>query len=189
MLWGCVRRARARAGPGQGARGSFFDRLQAVADLRYDDNAEEAAYQVVLDKIGEREDLVRDYAQNNGYRGQDVRAAINEWAQAFAADLGATRDQLRDGHDAVVQARAVMRQARDLFNENVSEELLTGAERGWRAASDVATTAGAFTIPVVGVIAMVATDVYWSGLEKERNRGRVRLSVYPLDLKGSIRDD
>ena len=124
------------AGKGGGGRGTCFERLQAVADLHYDDSADDAAYQVVLDGIGACEELVRKYAQTNGFRSEQVRGAIDEWAGAFLADLGATRDQLRDGHDVVVQARGAMRQARDLFNQNVSDELLTGAERGWRAAAD-----------------------------------------------------
>ena len=90
----------------RGASGSsYFERLQAVADLRYDDSADDAAYQLVLDKISACEDLVRKYAQTNGFRSQEVRSAIDEWARAFLADLGATRDQLRDGRDVVVQAR------------------------------------------------------------------------------------
>ena len=96
------------AGKG-GAQGSYFERLRAVADLRYDDSADDAAHQLVLDKIGACEDLVHKYAQTNGFRSQEVRSAIEEWARAFLADLGATRDQLRDGHDVVVQGRGTMR--------------------------------------------------------------------------------
>ena len=117
------------AGKG-GPQGTYFERLQAVADLRYDDSADDAAHQLVLDKISTCEDLVHKYAQTNGFRSQEVRSAIDEWARSFLADLGATRDQLRDGRDVVVQARGVMRQARDLFQANVSDELLTGGERG-----------------------------------------------------------
>ena len=160
------------AGKGGDGQGSYFERLQAVADLRYDDSADDAAHQLVLDKIGECEDLVRKYAQANGFRSEQVRAAIDEWARAFLADLGATRDQLRDGRDVVVQARGVMRQARDLFNQNVSDELLTGGERGWRLATDGAGAVAFFAIPVVGAVAMVASELYWSGLEKERDRER-----------------
>ena len=160
------------AGKGGDGQGSYFERLRAVADLRYDDSADDAAHQLVLDKIGECEDLVRKYAQANGFRSEQVRAAIDEWARAFLADLGATRDQLRDGRDVVVQARGVMRQARDLFNQNVSDELLTGGERGWRLATDGAGAVAFFAIPVVGAVAMVASELYWSGLEKERDRER-----------------
>ena len=160
------------AGKGGDGQGSYFERLQAVADLRYDDSADDAAHQLVLDKIGECEDLVRKYAQANGFRSEQVRAAIDEWARSFLADLGATRDQLRDGRDVVVQARGVMRQARDLFNQNVSDELLTGGERGWRLATDGAGAVAFFAIPVVGAVAMVASELYWSGLEKERDRER-----------------
>ena len=159
------------AGKG-GSQGTYFERLQAVADLRYDDSADDAAHQLVLDKISSCEDLVRKYAQTNGFRSQEVRSAIDEWARAFLADLGATRDQLRDGRDVVVQARGVMRQARDLFQANVSDELLTGGERGWRIATDGAGAVAFFAIPVVGAVAMVASELYWSGLEKERDRER-----------------
>ena len=160
------------AGKGAGGQGTCFERLQAVSDLRYDDSADEAAYQVVLDKIGECEELVRAYESANGYHSAEVRSAIGEWARAFLEDLGATRDQLRDGHDVVVQARGTMRQARDLFTANVSDELLTGAERGWRAATDGAGAVAFFAVPVVGAVAMVASELYWSGLEKERDRER-----------------
>lgn len=160
------------AGKGAGGQGTCFERLQAVSDLRYDDSADEAAYQVVLDKIGECEELVRAYESANGYHSAEVRGAIGEWARAFLEDLGATRDQLRDGHDVVVQARGTMRQARDLFTANVSDELLTGAERGWRAATDGAGAVAFFAVPVVGAVAMVASELYWSGLEKERDRER-----------------
>lgn len=159
------------AGKG-GPQGTYFERLQAVADLRYDDSADDAAHQLVLDKISACEDLVHKYAQTNGFRSQEVRSAIDEWARAFLADLGATRDQLRDGRDVVVQARGVMRQARDLFQANVSDELLTGAERGWRIATDGAGAVAFCAIPVVGAVAMVASELYWSGLEKERDRER-----------------
>lgn len=143
-----------------------------MADLRYDDSADDAAHQLVLDKISACEDLVHKYAQTNGFRSQEVRSAIDEWARAFLADLGATRDQLRDGRDVVVQVRGVMRQARDLFQANVSDELLTGAERGWRIATDGAGAVAFCAIPVVGAVAMVASELYWSGLEKERDRER-----------------
>lgn len=160
------------AGKGAGGQGTCFERLRAVSDLRYDDSADETAYQVVLDKIGECEELVRAYESANGYHSAEVRSAIGEWARAFLEDLGATRDQLRDGHDVVVQARGTMRQARDLFTANVSDELLTGAERGWRAATDGAEAVAFFAVPVVGAVAMVASELYWSGLEKERDRER-----------------
>lgn len=91
------------------------------------------------------------------------------------------RDQLEAGHGAFCQARDVMRQARDLFAQNVSPELLTGAERRWRAAMDAATAVGAFSIPVAGVLAMVASDVYWSGLENQRHREREEYCQGVLD--------
>lgn len=74
-----------------------------------------------------------------------------------------------------------MRQARDLFNQNVSPELLTGAERGWRAAADGAGAVAFFAVPVVGAVAMVASELYWSGLEKERDREREEYCQSVLD--------
>ena len=144
------------AGKG-GSQGTYFERLRAVADLRYDDSADDAAHQLVLDKIGACEDLVRQYAQANGFRSEQVRGAIDEWARSFLADLGATRDQLRDGRDVVVQARGVMRQARDLFQANVSDELLTGGERGWRLAADVVGAVTTVVAPLGG-----ASCAFWA---------------------------
>ena len=160
------------AGKGGDGQGTYFERLRAVADLRYDDSADDAAHQLVLDKIGECEDLVRKYAQTNGFRSEQVRSAIDEWAQAFLADLGATRDQLRDGRDVVVQARGVMRQARDLFQANVSDELLTGGERGWRLAADVVGAVTTVVAPLGGFLCFLGVETYFSGLEKERDRER-----------------
>ena len=160
------------AGKGGDGQGTYFERLRAVADLRYDDSADDAAHQLVLDKIGECEDLVRKYAQANGFRSEQVRSAIDEWARAFLADLGATRDQLRDGRDVVVQARGVMRQARDLFNQNVSDELLTGGERGWRLAADVVGAVTTVVAPLGGFLCFLGVETYFSGLEKERDRER-----------------
>ncbi len=160
------------AGKGGDGQGTYFERLRAVADLRYDDSADDAAHQLVLDKIGECEDLVRKYAQANGFRSEQVRAAIDEWARSFLADLGATRDQLRDGRDVVVQARGVMRQARDLFQANVSDELLTGGERGWRLAADVVGAVTTVVAPLGGFLCFLGVETYFSGLEKERDRER-----------------
>ena len=78
------------AGKGGDGQGTYFERLRAVAELRYDDSADDAAHQLVLDKIGKCEDLVRQYAQANGFRSEQVRGAIDEWARSFLADLGAT---------------------------------------------------------------------------------------------------
>ena len=74
-----------------------------------------------------------------------------------------------------------MRQARDLFNQNVSDELLTGEERGWRIATDGAGAVAFFAVPVVGAVAMVASELYWSSLEKERHREREEYCQNVLD--------
>ena len=65
-----------------------------------------------------------------------------------------------------------MRQARDLFQANVSDELLTGAERGWRLASDVVGAVTTVVAPLGGVLCLLGAETYFSGLEKERDRER-----------------
>ncbi len=63
----------------------------------------------------------------------------------------------------------------------MSPELLTGAERGWRAATDGAGAVAFFAVPVVGAVAMVASELYWSSLEKERDREREEYCQNVLD--------
>ena len=65
-----------------------------------------------------------------------------------------------------------MRQARDLFQANVSDELLTGAERGWRIAADVVGAVTTVVAPLGGALCLLGVETYFSGLEKERVRER-----------------
>ena len=67
-----------------------FQRLQAVADLDYNDSADEQGYNTVVAKINKCRDLVTQYETNNGFQSQEVRAAITEWAQKFRKDLRTT---------------------------------------------------------------------------------------------------
>ena len=149
-----------------------YERMQAVADLRYDDTEDERAYQLVLDKIKECSDLVTEYERNNGYHSQDVRSAISEWAKNFRSDLQQTRNQLEEGHRSVIQARSVMRSARDTFNTNVADDLLTPDERWWK---DSLTDLGDATVSWTGWdgnIFYAAADWFFSELEKERDKIR-----------------
>ena len=146
-----------------------FQRLQAVADLDYNDSADEQGYNTVVDKINKCRDLVTQYETNNGFQSQEVRAAITEWAQKFRTDLRTTKEQLTSGYQTVGQARAVMRQARDLFNTNVSPELLSDGEKALKTTVDVASTV---TVPIGGWLVKMAADAYWDWLGKERDKQR-----------------
>lgn len=109
-----------------------YERALALSELRYDDSADDAAFDFVIGQIDKCERLVGEYVEGNGYKSEAVRGAIREWGAGFAAELGALRSKLEAGHRIVSHGRAVMREARDLFNERVSAELLTGSERWWR---------------------------------------------------------
>ena len=108
-----------------------YERALALSELRYDDSADDAAFDFVIGQIDECERLVGEYVEGNGYKSEAVRGAIREWGAGFAAELGALRWKLEAGRRIVSDGRAVMREARDLFNERVSAELLTGSERWW----------------------------------------------------------
>ena len=146
-----------------------FQRLQAVADLDYNDSADEQGYKTVTEKIQKCRDLVTQYEQNNGFQSQEVRAAITEWAQKFRKDLRTTEKQLTSGYQTVGQARAVMRQARDLFNTNVSPELLSDGEKTLKTTVDVASIV---TVPIGGWLVKMAADKYWDWLTGERDKKR-----------------
>ena len=109
----------------------YYKRALALSELRYDDSADDAAFDFVIGQIDECERLVGEYVEGNGYKSEAVRGAIREWGAGFAAELGALRWKLEAGRRIVSDGRAVMREARDLFNERVSAELLTGSERWW----------------------------------------------------------
>ncbi|MBF0940876.1 MAG: hypothetical protein HXK03_08405, partial [Schaalia georgiae] len=155
-----------------------FQRLQAVADLDYNDSADEQGYNTVVEKIRKCRDLVTQYEQNNGFQSQEVRAAITEWAQKFRKDLRTTEQQLTSGYQTVGQARAVMRQARDLFNTNVSPELYSPAEKILKKTMDVASTV---TVPIGGYLTKMAADTFWGWLGKERDKQRDEYCKKVLD--------
>lgn len=159
---------------------SPYERLQAVADLHYDDTEDEKAYQLVLDKIKECSDLVTQYERDNGYHSQEVRSAISEWATSFRSDLQKTRNQLEEGHRSVAQARAVMRDARDKFNTNVSDELLTPAEQSFKDSLDGVPTVFKIASPALGIID-VASDWWFDHQEKKREKERNEYCQSVLD--------
>lgn len=146
-----------------------FQRLQAVADLDYNDSADEQGYRTVTEKIQKCRDLVTQYEQNNGFQSQEVRAAITEWAQKFRKDLRTTEQQLTSGYQTVGQARSVMRQARDLFQTNVSPDLYSTGEKALKATMDVASIV---TVPIGGSLVKMAADAFWDWLGGEREKER-----------------
>lgn len=153
----------------------------ALSELRYDDSADDAAFDFVIGQIDECERLVGEYVEGNGYKSEAVRGAIREWGAGFSAELGALRSKLEAGHRVVSHGRAVMREARDLFNERVSAELLTGSERWWRGTLDGLSVVALFVVPVGGVLGMVGSEGYFSSLEAERNRQREEFCQGLLD--------
>lgn len=160
---------------------SPYERLQAVADLHYDDTEDEKAYQLVLDKIKECSDLVTQYERDNGYHSQEVRSAISEWAKSFRNDLQQTRNQLEEGHRSVAQARAVMRDARDKFNTNVSDELLSPAEQDFKdSLHSVPGTVIRIVNPGVGIFS-VAADWWFDHQEEKREKERNEYCQSVLD--------
>lgn len=151
---------------------SYFDRLRAVADLRYDDSAEETAYNTVMEQISECERLVSEYEQTNGYHSQEVRDAVSEWAEAFRSDLTRTRDELAEAQAVVGQARQIMRQARDLFYQNVSPELLSDGERLFEQVISAGTSVATLVVPIGGYLAHVAADTFFDMLKEQRDGER-----------------
>jgi len=160
---------------------SYFERLRAVADLRYDDSVEKAAYQTVMEKIAECEGLVAQYEQTNGFRSQTVRDAVGEWAQAFRSDLARTRDDFAQAHVVVVQARRIMRQARDLFVQNVSPELLTDGEQVFERIVSTGADVAAVVVPIGGYLAHVAVDTFFDALKGQREDEREAYCKQILD--------
>ena len=102
---------------------------------------------------------MRVYEADNGFRSDEARSAISEWAEASLADLGAARDQLEAGYGAFCQARDIMRQARPVRPERVPKTA-HGRRAGEADHDGRGYDGGAFTIPVVSVLAMVASNVY-----------------------------
>ncbi|RRR34094.1 hypothetical protein EHS14_04100 [Schaalia georgiae] len=158
-----------------------YERALALSELRYDDSADDEAFDFVLGQIDECVRLVGEYVEGNGYRSEVVRGVIREWGAGFVAELGVLRQKLEAGRRIVSDGRAVMRQARDVFNERVSAELLTGGERFWRGALDGVSFAALFVVPVGGVLGLVGSEGYFSSLETERNRQREEFCQGLLD--------
>ena len=158
-----------------------YERALALSELRYDDSADDEAFDFVIGQIDECERLVGEYVEGNGYKSEAVRGAIREWGAGFSAELGALRGKLEAGHRIVSDGRAVMREARDLFNERVSAELLTGSERWWRGAVDGVSFVALFVVPVGGFLGLVGSEGYFSSLEAERNRQREEFCQGMLD--------
>lgn len=160
---------------------TFFERLRAVAELRYDDSVEEAAYQTVMEKIAACEALVAQYEQTNGYQSQTVRDAVGEWAQAFRSDLARTRDDFAQAYVVVTQARRIMCQARDLFVQNVSPELLTDGEQVFKKIVSTGTEAAAVVVPIGGYLAHVAVETFFDMLKGQREGEREAYCKQILD--------
>ena len=146
-----------------------------MSELRYDDSADDAAFDFVIGQIDECERLVGEYVEGNGYKSEAVRGAIREWGAGFAAELGALRWKLEAGRRIVSDGRAVMRQARDLFNEKVSAELLTDAERWLQGIHE------SFTIPLGECLGLAESGTYFGALEAERNQQREKFCQGLLD--------
>lgn len=153
----------------------YYKRALALSELRYDDSADDAAFDFVIGQIDECERLVGEYVEGNGYKSEAVRGAIREWGAGFAAELGALRWKLEAGRRIVSDGRAVMRQARDLFNEKVSAELLTDAERWLQGIHE------SFTIPLGECLGLAESGTYFGALEAERNQQREKFCQGLLD--------
>lgn len=152
-----------------------YERALALSELRYDDSADDEAFDFVIGQIDECERLVGEYVEGNGYKSEAVRGAIREWGAGFAAELGALRWKLEAGRRIVSDGRAVMREARDLFNERVSAELLTDAERWLQGIHE------SFTIPLGECLGLAESGTYFGALEAERNQQREKFCQGLLD--------
>ena len=163
------------AAKGLGFDQGCYERALALSELRYDDSADDAAFDFVIDQIDECERLVGEYVEGNGYKSEAVRGAIREWGAGFSAELGALRWKLEAGRRIVSDGRAVMRQARDLFNEKVPAELLTDAERWLQGINE------SFTIPLGECLGLAESGTYFGALEAERNQQREKFCQGLLD--------
>ncbi len=146
----------------------YFRRMQAVADLRYDDSADEAAYRAVLAGIDECDGAVLRYAQENGYVSDLVGESITNWSYELRCRLQAARARLVEGFAAVGGARDAMRSLRDDFNQNVSSELLTPEEKSLRESSK----GQMVIIPAGGHYMYTSSECYFETLEVQRRTER-----------------
>lgn len=146
----------------------FFRRMQAVADLRYDDSADEEAYRSALARIDECDGAVLRYAQENGYHSTMVNDAIARWAYEFRCRLQAARARLQEGFATIGGARDTMRSLRDDFNQNVSPELLTPEEKSLRESSK----GQMVVVPAGGHYMYTPSECYFETLEVQRRTER-----------------
>lgn len=146
----------------------FFRRMQAVADLRYDDSADEAAYRAVLAGIDDCDGAVLRYAQENGYHSTMVNDAIARWAYEFRCRLQAARARLQEGFATIGGARDTMRSLRDDFNQNVASELLTPEEESLRDSSK----GQMVVVPAGGHYMYTPSECYFETLAVQRRTER-----------------
>ena len=146
----------------------FFRRMQAVADLRYDDSADEEAYRSALARIDECDGAVLRYAQENGYHSTMVNDAIARWAYEFRCRLQAARARLQEGFATIGGARDTMRSLRDDFNQNVASELLTPEEESLRESSK----GQMVVVPAGGHYMYTPSECYFETLEVQRRTER-----------------
>lgn len=146
----------------------FFRRMQAVADLRYDDSADEAAYRAVLAGIDDCDGAVLRYAQENGYVSDLVGESITNWSYELRCRLQAARARLQEGFATIVDARDTMRSLRDDFNQNVASELLTPEEESLRESSK----GQMVVVPASGYYMYTPSECYFETLEVQRRTER-----------------
>lgn len=146
----------------------FFRRMQAVADLRYDDSADEAAYRAVLAGIDDCDGAVLRYAQENGYVSDLVGESITNWSYELRCRLQAARARLQEGFATIVDARDTMRSLRDDFNQNVASELLTPEEESLRDSSK----GQMVVVPAGGHYMYTPSECYFETLEVQRRTER-----------------
>ena len=146
----------------------FFRRMQAVADLRYDDSADEEAYRSALARIDECDGAVLRYAQENGYHSTMVNDAIARWAYEFRCRLQAARARLQEGFATIGGARDTMRSLRDDFNQNVASALLTPEEESLRESSK----GQMVVVPAGGHYMYTPSECYFEALEVQRRTER-----------------
>ncbi|AOS46615.1 hypothetical protein [Pauljensenia hongkongensis] len=146
----------------------FFRRMQAVADLRYDDSADEEAYRSALARIDECDGAVLRYAQENGYHSTMVNDAIARWAYEFRCRLQAARARLQEGFATIGGARDTMRSLRDDFSQNVASELLTPEEESLRESSK----GQMVVVPAGGHYMYTPSECYFETLEVQRRTER-----------------
>ena len=64
-----------------------YERALALSELRYDDSADDAAFDFVIGQIDECERLVGEYVEGNGYKSEAVRG-VRGGAGGVAVEVG-----------------------------------------------------------------------------------------------------